>query len=102
MCKIFKSCNQVISLKPITFTIGDLALFCNATDCMFTSSLWDFSYTRILLWEIGPQLFGYLTLRVLLFLFQEKRLKWQWQYCHCCRREGQGCVNTLILLNSPL
>ena len=45
---------------------------------MSTSSLW-YSYTRFLLWEIGPQVFGYLTLRVLLFLFQVKRLKWQWQ-----------------------
>ena len=34
---------HAISYKPFTFTIGDLALFCNANDCLTTFCWWDFS-----------------------------------------------------------
>ena len=60
MFRIIKLCvrfsNHAISYKPFTVTIGDLALSCNANDCLTTSYLWGFS----------PDL----NLRVFLFLFQ--------------------------------
>ena len=45
--RIIKLCvrfsNHAISYKPFTVTIGDLALCCNANDCLTTSCLWGFS-----------------------------------------------------------
>ena len=47
MFRIIKLCvrfsNHAISYKPFTVTIGDLALSCNANDCLTTSCLWGFS-----------------------------------------------------------